>query len=458
MTKFFIFSVVIISLFSCENKNTPNLSEERIKKLMNDSTVFPRSNSNDIPTGIRYTEIRTIDPFTPPEILDIAGNLENRRIFKLSDIASSVRYVILRQPPDKKYSSIFGFSSDDKHIFINTMQGLFCYSAEGLYLYNMKNQREFPVEEGGLKMFVAQASYGNIDLFNGKLAHRVLGNQGYDDYLSIFDVKELDAQMLFNSQPVELKTTSIKPKYQIKLSGQSRGGVRLFMDDQSFFHDGSLTSISVYGDTLCKFNDHIPPIFISTTLTLGFSTDIYRINGQVTLVRSNNDTVFRVLPPNHLAPAYVMHWGEYKPDFNNRATGLDFEGSFFLGDWVESPRFIFIRYSEGRDYPRRREQGRVKDYWAIYDKTTKTLTHHFTPFKPVITGNVLMIPPLIENDIDQVGMPFWPHGLNHKEEMFMMFSKYQIDLYIASGNYRNEKLQAISDNMPDDGFCLMIVK
>jgi len=453
MNKLIFLCIAVFLLSSCGESRNPNLSEKQLQALMDETSP----DSNKIPpAGAKYAEIRTADPFTPPEIIDIAGNLENRRVFKLSDVASSVRYVILQQPPDTKYSHIYGFTSDDEHIFVNTAQGLFCYSAEGLYLYTLKNQRELPVREEEIKVYIVQSSYGKIDLYNNKLAHCMLGNYGDDNYLSIFDVKELDAQMFFNSQPAELRTTGVKPLHQIKLGEQSRGGTRLFMDDQSFFHDRSLTSISIYGDTLCKFNDYAQRV--TETLGLGFSSDIYRINEQVMLVRGNNDTVFRVSPPNRLTPAYVMHWGAYKPDFSKRDASLDFEGSLFFGDWVESPRIIFIRYSEGRDYPTRRIQGKVKDHWAIYDKKEKTLTHHITPVIPVMTGNVLMIPPLIENDIESVGMPFYPNGLNHKDEMFMIFSKDQIDQYIATGKFQNNKLQAIHDNMPDDGFCIMLVK
>jgi hypothetical protein len=68
------------------------------------------------------------------------------------------------------------------------------------------------------------------------------------------------------------------------------------------------------------------------------------------------------------------------------------------------------------------------------------------------------LPAMFENDIDHVGMPFWPTGLNHKDEMYMTFSREEIKSYIATGKFQNDKLQAIYDNMSDDGFCIMLVK
>jgi hypothetical protein len=65
---------------------------------------------------------------------------------------------------------------------------------------------------------------------------------------------------------------------------------------------------------------------------------------------------------------------------------------------------------------------------------------------------------LIENDIDPVGMPFYPRGVNHRGEMYMIFDKELIRNLIATGRYRNDKLQAIYENLPDDSFGIMIVR
>jgi len=193
--------------------------------------------------------------------------------------------------------------------------------------------------------------------------------------------------------------------------------------------------------------------------------NIYRIAGQIMLQRGMNDTVFHIAPPNRIIPAYIMHWGEYQADINQHAAGSDLDGQFVLYNWIETSRYIFIEYTEGRAYPARWIQGKVKFHWAVYDKTTKLLTHHLAPVIPPmieVKGTPMSIPmpisPLFENDIEPVGMPFWPKGVNHKDEMYMTFSKEQIKSYIATGRFQNDKLQKIYDNMSDDAFCLMIVK
>ena len=64
---------------------------------------------------------------------------------------------------------------------------------------------------------------------------------------------------------------------------------------------------------------------------------------------------------------------------------------------------------------------------------------------------------LIENDIDPVGMPFLPQGINHRGEMYMVFSKETIKRYIERGINRNDKQQAIYDSMNDGKIGIMIV-
>ena len=479
MYKNYILYVLTLSLISCQllsfaqsNRN-PNLSKKLLQELLDDTipeTVKPMLHDSAYvpPAGAQYTEIRSVDPKTPPVIIDIVGNRDRKKVFKLSDIASSVRYVQLPQPPDTKFTSIFNIISDDEHIFINALEGLFCYSADGKYLYTL-NVNE--LEKSNMGVRVVNGILNNVDLLDGRLIFRTFHwtslDEGITDIrLNVFDVKELDSRMLSIFQTGEIKKDFVQPQYQRQLSQtKGSGGMSkyLLLDDQSIFNSSTLTGVSIYGDTLCKFTNYDIPSITNPRIVFFWHT--YRIAGQAMLQNEYNDTVFQVIPPNQLAPRYVMKWGDYKPDINQYAAGSDLEGKFVLDNWVETSRYIFIGYTEGRSYPIRISQGKVKFHYALYDKTMKTLTHFLTSTIPPMieakTGpfsSLLPIPPMIENDIEPVGMPFWPKGVNHNDEMYMIFSKEQIKKYIATGKFKNDKLKAIAGNMPDDGFCIMIVK
>ena len=454
-----------------QNRYNPNLSEERIKEMLSDSTLIPREvrNTNTIPAGIKYTEIRAADPLSPPEMIDIAGNFLNIKAFKLSDVASSVRYVILQPPPDSKFTAITDMVSDDEHIFINSREGLFCYSPTGQYLYTVVKNHSEQTTIGTVQNAIRQISgtllLSNIDLLDGKLAARIVA-EGKDIIWSVFDVSSMDVRMRTLLLPQEVKTNGAEPDYRRQITG--RWGVRppvfALNKDQSIF-DSNRILTSTYGDTLCKYNDYddtytIPP---GQGGIPGLTPRIYRYDGHVMFQKGLNDTVFRVTPPNRLTPVYVMQWGKNKPDIQSYMTLGNLDGKLLLQDWVESLLYIFIHYTEGSNGPASRRDGKTKDHWAIYDKTAKTLTHHVSDkvaFKEINSSMKFKtpMPAVIENDVEPVGMPFWPEGTNHRGEMYMVFSKKDVKIYLDSGKFAKEKLQAIYDNMPEDSFCLMIVK
>ena len=401
------------------------------------------------PVGAKYTEIRSVDPAAPPAIIDIAGNLKNEKLFKLSDIGSSVRYIYLQEPPDTKFSTIREVKSDDKHIFISVGQGLFCYSIEGKYLYTLCDNQFEEIQDanvmvGGILLF-------NIDLFNGNLIYRTYNWPSEKErpkhaHLNIFDTKELDNKLFINNQSVESKNTYPKPNYQRPIRSEMLSSI-IMINNQSIFDGGSYSYLTLHGDTICKFSNFDRPFYAKT----------YRIDGKLMILKPYCDTIFRFAPPNRFVPAYVKQWGEYKPDMNKYTSDSDLEGKLVLKNWTETPRFIFIQYTEGRDYPLRRMAGKVNDHWAIYDKKAKILTNHKASLiSPLIRDNP--IPPMLENDIEPIGMPFWPKGLTHNDEMFMVFTKEQLKAYIDTEKFDNKKLQPIYNNMVDGGFILMIVK
>jgi len=470
-----------LSLSSCKNHNSPNLPEKRLFALMNELSLktaetppFALPDSGYIPSvGVKYDEIRAIDPAAPPVVIDIVGNLNNKKTFKLSDIASSVRYVILRPPPDASFSKVevpsleydlifdsYGIASDDDHIFINCVNGLFCYSAEGQYLYTVvRNQHQ---TDSNAPRFVAGTDIlSNIELINGNLVVQIVG-QDRNVQLSFFDVNEMNAQMFFNYQSNEMRNIGVKPHYQRRLDIIFRNRHKNFLMEAQTIFNNNLTITSINGDTLCKFSNYDQPTIDSIMYIRGVGSvpaiNTYRVNGNVMLQIGHNDTIFRVMPPNRLIPAYLLNWGNYKPDLRKFVAGGDLDGKFVPRSWLETPRFIFIYYVGRLGGTPTNET----DHWAIYDKKTKTLTHHVTT-NNFILNNLLVtgvrgtISVLLENDIDPVGMPFCPQGVNHRGEMYMVFSKVTIKRYIENVMNRNDRLQAIYEKMTDDEVCIMIV-
>lgn len=219
----------------CQNRN-PNLSNKRILELQDSISKAAKTVQLDTsyvpPAGARYQEIRSVKSSVPPVLIDIAGNLGNKKTFKLSDIATGVRYIILRQPPDLKYKRIIEVVSDNEHIFIKTGDGLFCYSPEGQYLFTAylnKLEENSPAPKmsiGGITItkdpFIS-GIVGNIDLLNGKLVFRT-SEEASGRWLNVYDVKELESKTSLNTKPNELKKNYPEPTVRRKIKGGGNDG------------------------------------------------------------------------------------------------------------------------------------------------------------------------------------------------------------------------------------------
>ena len=59
--------------------------------------------------GLRLKEIRSIDPSHPPVVIDIAGSLIDIKEFKLSDVASQIRYVRMETAIDSTFPRVMKF-------------------------------------------------------------------------------------------------------------------------------------------------------------------------------------------------------------------------------------------------------------------------------------------------------------------------------------------------------------
>ena len=403
---------------------------------------------------VETTEIIPIEP----AIIDIAGNLENRKEFRLSDFGSSVRYIRLQPPAGMEFTRILNVLSDDDYIIINAAPGLFVYSADGEYLYTVYLNKLEPMGGGGVR--VLDGILDNIDLLNGILLYRTFQRPSAAEariQLNVFDMEKLP--------------DNVQPAFQRELYPDRRSSGRfLLIDGHSYLIIGGLgtpsstfTAISIQGDTLFNIHNHYQP---TTTGNFARSAEtIYRINGNLMLQKQYNDTVFALIPPNRIEPAFIMNWGDFKPDMNRLANGGTEEGKFVLRNWVETQRHIFIEYTEGRAFPSRWAEGNVRHHWAIFDKYAQTLTHHYAPTGfPMREFSIpgmfsYQVPSLaFENDIDPVGMPFFPQGVNHRGEMYMVFSKAQVQQQIATGKFNNSRLQALYNRMPEGSFYFMIVK
>src|SRR5664279_1167443 len=147
-----LFFLLIFFILSCHHNrlktNEKELAKEIIKQekekkkadsalLLKESIIHPKLSGS-----FRMKEIRSVDKLHPPIKIDITGTVDNTRKLKLSDVASSIRYVKLQTPPDTSllYDHFYyrpdidsKISSDGGQIIFQGLFGLTRFNMQGEY-------------------------------------------------------------------------------------------------------------------------------------------------------------------------------------------------------------------------------------------------------------------------------------------------------------------------------------
>ena len=153
-----------------EKEETERISGER----------DPADTVNRLPKGFRYKENRSVDPAHSPVIINIAGNLSNIRDYKLSDIASEIRYIRLEPVPDSTIPSDlkFKYHLTDNYIVAANLYGIHLYSKEGKYIRSVvKNELTGVLIKQNMIMF-----YNDYTLKGGGMSIKSNGDILYYDF------------------------------------------------------------------------------------------------------------------------------------------------------------------------------------------------------------------------------------------------------------------------------------
>ena len=105
---------ILVAFTACKPRNKLNTDEQQLanqisveEKTKQEAEAAANQNNSVIPDTLppdfRFIEERSIDPQNPPEIIDIAGNLDNIKTIKLSDLGNKISYIRLTPPPDSLF-------------------------------------------------------------------------------------------------------------------------------------------------------------------------------------------------------------------------------------------------------------------------------------------------------------------------------------------------------------------
>lgn len=432
------------------------LSQEKVKKEA-ERSVFEKESSETRakPTvSFRKKETRSVDPQNPPVKIDIMGTLNNTRNLKLSDVASSIRYVKLQIPPDTLllYDLFFyrpdldsKVRSDGEQIIF---EGLF-----GLTRFNMKGEYQETVwiNKSGISLYgKGMASFDGKDFFGVPFNIPVSFSNG-NLYFAFHDGPSGNGQIMKYKPGTNKK---ISTQSQPEMPGHSNIPGDTLLNKNQFsearfsciygigpeswagvknkWNAGRsgvmMVTYNDKGDTLCKFTDYerIANFSFAQTRT-AIELGSYSYNGLITIKQEYNDTVFRLIPPDRLLPLFIIDFGQYKfSAMDGLNTNYDLSKKYMLKSLHETNNFLFIRYTQNYDCPNTRKKNLVKFYNALFIKKEGKLYH-----QPGFTS----LPEGLINDLDG-GVPFWPEFITPQGEMMKLVSGRVLKDYVNSEEFR----------------------
>jgi len=480
------------SIVSCGNPN-PNVSSKKLLELANDTTqkvdekppyVFPDT-SYIPPAGAKYTEIRSVDPASPPVTLKVSVPQGEKQPLKLSMFGSRLEYVKLRLPGENDFflsetktdmyfnrgGSMGGPSKTQvymlgNHFITSDPLGIRLFDPSGNFVQNLL-MSEFEGQERNVN---------NIKIdFNSYKRAAMLDISGSRCFLTYVDYEGKDSNYfnLIIGRPSEAKfwagefDLAKRPIYmpQKELPALTPGVEMVpvrnlpsgkFMDDNTLFdfhRAGNLTGITYnnMGDTLCKFASY-------EGSGGSYATDksfFYRANGAFFFRREYNDTIFRVKSANQIVPAYRFDFGAQRITASEGAANMT-KGKLIPAHWLVFKNSLLLIFSEGRDCPVCRTRNEVTFHCLLFDK--KTGQSKAIDMRSRYPENIL-----IENDIDG-GIPVPLTSLRIENDILIAsFAKRQIEEILNSnaGNIPAEtftKLKTMADSLQFNEMLVVLIQ
>lgn len=200
-----------------------------------------------------------------------------------------------------------------------------------------------------------------------------------------------------------------KMNFEVFFNGFKDG----FIKAQVF--SGHFYTMGLKGDTLCCFtpegdSDYTP----TSTYRSGEKGNTYVYRNKTYVRMAYDNTVYSLENASTLKAVYRLDFGSLQRPDGKKVTGSmsnNLDQDYFVTDWFETDRYLFIRISRGYDSPNARRNKSVSLYSLIYDKVSKdffslplekeskTLDYprisagngQETPFYPkLVAGNILL--------------------------------------------------------------------
>ncbi len=494
--------LIIISFTSCKPRNKLNSNEQQLvqqiskeEKEKQEVEAALKQNvpaiPDTLPLGLRFKVDRSIDTQFPPKVIDIANLFNSEKKYKLSELITEIDYITLEDiPVDDSYQTT-GFETflADNHLLIKSMFSLYLYNRDGRFKDVIcKGDLNRTKEGGNSNVSVISTSagtkgvWGDVWTLDNKLFYRYADNKAKKFILMSYD---MDSEQNSIPLPNSSENFNVTGKGEmhaslgierneryteiVPLSKDSYAGIN--RKTKSAKNGLLMTTFRLNGDTLNSFPDYETISNYSHSVMRGnFPQISYHYGNVFTFRNAFNDTVYRVVPPNRLIPAYILNMGDFKIETQEGFTpGQDISDKLYIKEFFETRKYIYLKLFQGYDSPKNREKKSVQIYYAIYEKETGKLNK--LPINPLGYSGVsdrhqsFNIRKGVLNDIDG-GFIFWPHKVSPKGEAYEVVLGEKLKKHISSEQFikstapknKKDELKELSEKVRDDQLILIVYK
>ncbi len=449
-------TLFVLSLLSC-GKSNPSLSDKQVKNLF-DKETSALSADNDKPQqvpdsalyvkitpGVKFTEDRSVDPSNPPAVIDLTSGQSSSKELKLSDIAQSVRYIKLNAKTDTMALDGWNmkvFSYKDK-IILSSIRGIYVFASDGMLTdtvwYNPELKKS--VTPDGMSYIENLDPYftrnTRMSLWDNHLIYLEAKKEG-DQTTELINIYNLDTRK---------KEKIIAGKSNVKVGGVHQIDNNTYviiyhtvLTDEMY----ALRTFNMQGDTLCKFSHYeIVKDFKGGSYASPELDNAYTYNNQFSFRHGNNDTLFHLVSPNRLVPAFVLKLGQYKVSINDLVRDKA-KDKYVINGWTESSKYIMIDYTKDRNTPNNQKKGVVEYFNILFDKANKRLIRY-------TKRN-------FENNLDNKVPLFIPKGTALNGELIMLIDKKLIAKYITAYPEYIEKWKKLDQEIKENELLIMLAK
>jgi hypothetical protein len=470
--------VILFILPACHRNRLKTNEKTLINKLKMDERAQETADSlarrerisnrkGGLPGGLFYKEDRSVNPLSPPVKIDIAGNLNNIKEYKLSDVASEINYVRLETVPDSTFprEMKFKYYLTSDYIVATNPGGILLYSKDGKFVNTIVKNKTTGITVTadmmtvlGVNTFIGGAtsvwSEGNKILYNYR-------NSIYSqDYIMEYDLSKIQLGPSKQFDPenpeqiiglgeiaIDMNPTKKNPEWKYKISPelvswsmptryvyQSIGTI--------FLNKNTYAKALERTDDIALLNNDGDTISTLTNFDEG-NTISFENEGKQYLWDNLNDTVFHIAGTNRIIPVSILNLGKYKATLEQvRQIGSDLTGTIIPIGYAENRNFIFLLICrDAFDSQNNRKHKKVKIYHLIFSKQNHQLS--------IIKGDPYnYTPEILENNIDG-GMPVWPASYMVSKNGEIMISLKGKDLKerVKSEQFKSSSAPELKKNL-----------